>query len=59
MSLDPEDFIFNKKIKMNELEKKEMIIDFLSWLNETSGKHPMAFETDHEDIALMYLNKTY
>lgn len=39
--------------------KYEICIDFLEWMNRTAAEHPMALETDNEDIVEMYLNKTY
>ena len=34
---------------------KQEIIDFLEWMNQISQEDPMRLETDHEDIAMMYL----
>jgi DNA-directed RNA polymerase subunit RPC12/RpoP len=36
---------------------KSIIIDFLDWYYTESAKTPMRFETDHEDIAMMYLQE--
>jgi hypothetical protein len=42
-------YIFN-------INKKELLIDFLNWLNDVWGHDPMMVETDNDDIAEMYLN---
>jgi hypothetical protein len=40
-----------------ERSDKELIVDFLDWYYTESAKTPMRFETDHEDIAMMYLQE--
>lgn len=47
-----------KKIKQQMEEDLKLLISFLDWMNETASKNPMIFETDHEDIARMFLEKS-
>jgi hypothetical protein len=45
-----------------EMEKEQQcqkIIDFLTWTNKIALENPMALETDHDDIAYMFLNNYY
>lgn len=34
---------------------KKQLIHFLNWMNRKAADEPMSLETDHEDIAMMYL----
>ena len=43
------------KPENNGLASVEQIVHFLDWMNKTAAQNPMQFETDHDDIALMYL----
>lgn len=51
----------NGEININEQlimeEKLQLLIEFLDWMNQTASKNPMILETDHEDIAKMFLEK--
>jgi hypothetical protein len=54
MDLSPlELWLLMKLVKV----EKELIINFLDWYYTESAKTPMRFETDHEDIAMMYLQE--
>ncbi len=35
---------------------KALLTDFLDWMNEINSTNPMQLETDHDDIAMMYLD---
>lgn len=34
---------------------KNKLIHFLGWMNRKAADEPMSLETDHDDIAMMYL----
>jgi hypothetical protein len=36
-----------------------ILIDFQVWKNEVANNHPMALETDDDDLVLMYMNDFY
>lgn len=35
---------------------KEILTDFLDWMDEINNTNPMQLETDNDDIAMMYLD---
>jgi len=37
------------------MEQKQILLDFLEWMDKTAAENPMQLETDNEDIVLMYL----
>ena len=43
------------KPENNGLASVEQLVHFLDWMNKTAAQNPMQFETDHDDIAMMYL----
>lgn len=45
------------RIKNKCMNKQELIIDFLEWMNEVVQNSPMRLETDNDDIAIMYLKE--
>lgn len=38
---------------------KELLIKFLDWYYKEGQKNPMRFETDNEDIAMMFLQEEF
>ena len=38
-------------------KEKEKLIRFLEWMNKTTQETPMRLETNHEDIAMMFLSQ--
>ena len=38
------------------MSEKEMLIGFLDWMDSMMQSSPMIFETDNEDVAMMYLD---
>lgn len=40
---------------LEEKLQRQKIIEFLKWTNNVTLSNPMALETDHEDIADMFL----
>ena len=44
------------KQENNGLPSVEQIVHFLDWYYKTAAQNPMQFETDHDDIAMMYLS---
>lgn len=64
---DAEYYILLEQAKEKEREKqlqkveeqRQKIIDFIGWMNNVASNNPMAFETDHDDIADMFLNGYY
>ena len=53
---DPkEDEALAVKPENNGLASVEQLVHFLDWMNKTAVENPMQFETDHDDIAMMYL----
>ena len=64
-NMDSNDFVI-AKVKLlqeaKEMEKDQQcqkVIDFLTWTNKITLENPMALETDHDDIANMFLNGYY
>lgn len=48
-----------KYLDLEKQQEKDTLIDFLYWMNIVSAKHPIALETDTDDIVDMYLNKFF
>ena len=47
--------VISIKPENNGLPSVEQLVHFLDWMNKTAAQNPMQFETDHDDIAMMYL----
>jgi|694.fasta_scaffold74783_5 hypothetical protein len=54
----PTEIIEQAKAMENE-KQRQNIIDFIGWMNNVASNNPMAFETDKDDIADMFLNGYY
>lgn len=46
-----------KLAHVNFEKNKKLITNFLDWYYEEGLKTPMRFETDHDDIAMMFLTE--
>jgi len=44
-----------KNLTVRENSELVLLIDFLDWMNKMANQEPMIFETDHEDIAQIYI----
>lgn len=45
----------NPVLTVREQSEQNLLVLFLDWMNEVANSDPMQFETDHDDIALMFL----
>jgi hypothetical protein len=51
--------LFKRAKEMEKDQQCQKVIDFLTWTNKIALENPMALETDHDDIAYMFLNNYY